>query len=108
MKKSIILFFMILGLNSIGYSQEPVVNSQQHHFDLMAELNGVYQIQMVNSRMKPMITTELLEQIKLMQSETEEVSFFYKDTIRIVIRSKQDVQNGLVYTDDEQIIYTNE
>lgn len=89
-------------------SQSNPEDPKEYFYALMQELEGSYQIQMVNSRMKPMITTEMLEQIKAMQSTTSEVTFSFNETIRIVIKSKQDVQSGNKFSDDEQIIYVSE
>lgn len=108
MQKFILLFFIVCFMNIVGFSQQTTIDYKQHHLNLAGELQGVYQIQMVNSRMKPMITTDLLELIKEQQSETETISFFYRETIKIVIRSKQDVANGQLFADEEQIIYLNE
>ena len=63
---------------------------------------------MVNSRMKPMITTDLLALIKENQSQTEQVSFYYKDTIKVVIKSKADVSAGALFSAEEQIVYITE
>lgn len=104
-------FFFILILvcpGSSALSQTETTDPKQHFLNLEQELDGVYQIQMVNSRMKPMITTEMLETIKEQQSETGEVVFFYKETIRIVIKSKQDINAGLTFAENEHIIYINE
>jgi hypothetical protein len=104
-------FFVILVLLILGksaFSQTQQTDPKQYFYALEQELEGVYQIQMINSRMTPMITTEMLELIKEKQSETEEVIFYYRETIRIVIKSKQDVNSGLRFTEDEYIIYINQ
>lgn len=106
--KKIVALGAFLMLGQFLFSQDPNTDPVNYYYSLESELSGVYQIQMVNSRMKPMIDTPLLELIKSTQSETEEVSFLYKENIRIIIKSKQAVQAGDKFSEEEHIIYINE
>lgn len=90
------------------YAQNNLQESQNNHYQLMDELEGTYQIQMINSRAKPAIDTDLLESIKANQKDAKEVTFMYKPNIQIVVKSKQDVQQGKTFTKEEKIIYINQ
>lgn len=106
--KQVIIFFAFLTLGNFSFSQTENSDPREHFNNLLLELEGSYQIQMVNSRMKPMIDTKLLELIKSKQQQSEEITFFYTDSIRIVIKSKDAVAAGEKFSDDNQIIYVNE
>jgi len=106
--KRILMLFTFLIFGNLLFSQTE--NNDPHYYfnSLLTELDGAYQIQMVNSRMKPMIDTPLLELIKSSQSETEVITFFYKPTIRIVVKPKSVVSAGEKFSENEYIIYVNE
>ena len=88
-----------------GYSQENYSEQHQIHYQLESELEGSYQIEMIGIRSKPIIDTDLLKRIKAEQKKSESASFYFKDNIRIVIKSKDEVASGSLFTQEEKVKY---
>lgn len=103
---NIILFSLFFTVSA--YSQEDYTAQHQLHSQLTSELDGVFQIQMIGIRTQPMIDTELLKRIKLEQKDNEIFSFYHTSDIRIIIKSKTDVAQGRLFTEEEIISYINE
>ena len=113
-----IMFFIIsiclLTYSESSFSQEvnpssqEVISSKNAHYQLMEELVGIYQIQMINIRLTPTIDTDLLNRIKGEQKEDEQVTFVHKENIRINILSKSQVMNGVKFPENQIIIYIND
>jgi hypothetical protein len=96
----ILLTSLLLLLVSRGFSQ---TSEKAHHQALLTELQGVYQIQLENPRLKPMITTELLESVKANQKQNQTATFDY-GIMRIVVKSKNDVQNGNLFPEHQFVV----
>lgn len=103
---NILLFSLFFSVSA--YSQEDYTTQHQLHEQLSYELDGVYQIQMIGIRTKPMVDTDLLKKIKAEQKENELSSFYHTSNIKIVIKSKNDVAEGRLFTSEEIISYINE
>jgi len=104
LKKGLFLIgVMLFSLNSIAQTSD----TQQYN-ELSSALDGVFQIQMVGIRNKPSYDTSLLVEINSKQKQSQRVVFFYKNNIRIEVLSKDEVQNGLIFSQDEKVIYVNQ
>lgn len=101
------ILFSALLISCASFSQNVENPPSQSFYVLAEELHGKYQIQMLGVRTKPMIPQELLIEIKERQQQSERVFFQYKETIRIMILSKDEILNGQVISDDDHIIYFN-
>ena len=69
---------------------------------LKNELDGYYQIQIVNARLKPTISYELLEKIKENQGLSNK-TIDYKENIRVLILPKNasaKIEKQIIYIDD--------
>lgn len=95
-------FFSGVSLSEIRMESDP------KHDQLLSELQGVYQIQMINSRGIPAITTTMLEQIKENQLEDAPYTFMYTPQMRIVVKSKSDQLAGHLFTENEYVIFITE
>lgn len=106
MLKQLLLLFTFFCC-TVVLSQE-VTNSKEYHSQLLTELDGIYQIQLINSRAKPAISTEMLQFIKNNQQDSEQVTIQYTSIIRIVILPRDAVNNGQQFLQEEQITYISE
>lgn len=101
------------GANSNNVTSiQPTPNSSSYNntdsfVELVNSLQGNYQIQMLGIRTKPAIEQSLLMEIKEKQLASERVYFQYKENIRIMILSKEEILNGTIISDEEFIIYLN-
>lgn len=93
---------------NVSPSSQEIILSKNAHYELIEELEGVYQVQMINNRYNPIIDTDLLNRIKSEQKENEQVIFYHKENIRIKILSKSEVLSGIKFYENELIIYINE
>ncbi|MDX1653155.1 MAG: hypothetical protein R3277_11720 [Brumimicrobium sp.] len=102
--KTSLLSFIFL-LISLGFSHAQSTGPEPHdyHNALLQELKGVYQIQLDNPRLQPMISTELLEKVKENQKESVQNSFEYK-SMKIVIKSKKEVSQGVLFDPSEFVV----
>ena len=69
---------------------------------LKNELDGHYQIQVVNARLKPTISYELLEKIKDNQGSGNN-TFHYKENIRVLVLPKNastKIEKQIIYVND--------
>ncbi len=97
-------FFLI----SLAFSQEnQELSPKEHHMNMLTDLQGCYQLQMIGTRQKPSIDTQLLERIKLEQKLSAETTFFYTPNIRVLILSKQSIAAGEKLDPENQIVYLN-
>ncbi len=107
--KSIIFVFALIGVIPVYsncYGQEK--REYNNYYELENELRGAYQIQMLGVRTKPSISNDLLEQVKLHQQQSSRTFLNYREHIRVEIISKDEMNNGIVFTPEELIIYLNE
>lgn len=101
------------GANSNNFTPiQPTPNSSSYNntdsiVELVNSLQGNYQIQMLGIRSNPAIEQSLLMEIKNKQKTSERVYFQYKENIRIMILSKEEILNGTIISDEEFIIYLN-
>jgi hypothetical protein len=91
---------------STCYAQEK--REYNNYAELENELKGAYQIQMLGVRTKPIISNDLLEQVKLQQQQTSRVFVYHREHIRIEVLSKDEMANGTLFSQEEMIIYLNE
>ena len=102
------LLFIISLILTIEEANSQVSSDKQQHIELSDALEGSFQFQMINHRSQPAYNTDLLEKISNKQKQNERVSFFYKGNIRILILSKNEIQNGITFSQDEKVIYVNQ
>lgn len=69
---------------------------------------GMYQIQMIGTRAKPMISNDLLELVKANQLQSTKAYLLYRENIKIMILSKDEMETGVFVNKEEHIIYINE
>lgn len=100
-----LIFFCVLFLSSNSIAQ---TSDKQQHIELNNALDGVFQFQMIGIRSQPAYDTDLLIEISNEQKQSQRVTFYYKNNIRVEILSKDEVQNGLVFSQDEKVIYVNQ
>lgn len=98
-----IFLFSLLSINS--FSQENQTLTKQEYIDLRTELDGVYQIQMINSRNKPALNSMDLLKIKELQKQNERVTLDISENVRVLILSKDDIAGNVRFTEEEKIIY---
>jgi hypothetical protein len=103
------IFFFVFCLFLFDTNAQSVNGSEtiKEHLSLQDQVKGIFQIQMVGVRTKPALTNELYERVLKEQKQSEQVSFMYTDSIRIVILSKDDINSVGRFSDDDLIIYTN-
>lgn len=101
------LLFFSLFLSFSSFSQNSVNASTMTISELVENSHGKYQIQMLGIRTKPAIEQELLIEILDKQLDSERVYFQYKENIRIMILSKDEILNGQIISDEEFIVYLN-
>lgn len=96
-------FFFIISLTS--YCQEGLTKEEvKKYTEMTSELEGTYQIQMIDTRSLPAIPLELIKTIEKKRKDSETVYFFYKNNIRIKVLSYQEMQHKKI-TKDEKIVY---
>lgn len=92
----------LLFLLSYSYSQD---FSQYSHQELVDATTGIYQIQMINNRMKPAISDTHLIEVLSRQEESNTVFYQVSDKVRIKILPKSMTNQGLLVADTEQTVY---
>lgn len=104
--KTLLLIVVFFISSQKVFSQEsPEKNA---YYQLEQEVMGMYQIQMISTRSKPMISTDLLELVKTNQLQSSKAYFLYRENIKIMILSKDEMATGVFVNNDEHIIYINE
>lgn len=86
-----VLFFCI---SILGFSQENLSAQEKDRLlKLSKELEGCYQIQMIDTRYQPVFDLSLIQEINKKIKQDETVYFFYKKNIRIKVLSKNAMKN---------------
>jgi hypothetical protein len=92
--------------SSTSFAQESSSQGVDYHKNLETALTGVFQVQLNNPRLKPMISTDLLEQVRDNQQQRTAVTFDYK-SMRILVISKDDELNGNLIPENQFVIGKN-
>jgi preprotein translocase subunit SecG len=100
-----VFFVLVIFLSITSFAQ---TSEKQQHQELNTALDGVFQFQMIGIRSNPAYDTSLLVQISNEQKQSERVTFYYKNNIRVEILSKDEVQNGVVFSPNDRVIYVNQ
>lgn len=90
-------------VSSFGFSQESTNNERVYHSNLVSELQGVYQIQLDNPRLKPMVSTDLLEEVQRRQHQNKSITFDYK-SMRVFVISKDDELAGKLIPESQFVV----
>lgn len=100
-----LLFYICILISVSSYCQEGLTKEEVKKYTKMtSELEGTYQIQMINTRSLPAIPLNLIKTIEEKRQDIETTYFFYKSNIRIKVLSRQDIQSKKLTT-DEKIVY---
>lgn len=92
--------------SSTSFAQESASQGVDYHKNLETALTGVFQVQLDNPRLKPMISTDLLEQVRDSQQQSNAVLFNYK-SMRILVVSKDDELSGNLIPENQFVIGKN-
>lgn len=109
--KLILTSFMLLIFSSLD-AQEKLKDSNSSSNDAKEQflkqkkdLEGTYQVQFVNVRGTLGLTSEMLGFIEENQKENEDVTIQYSKHIRLVIRSKQSIEDNNLFSEEESVVY---
>ena len=90
-------------VSNVAISQSEL--SKQEFTELLNEIEGTYQVQMINVRYKPALTSDIYTQIKQERSQNETVFITVTDNIRIKVLSVDAIENGEIVTENERVTY---
>lgn len=102
---TILLFGNLIAQHQSSNNDLSQTDAKKEFIKLKKELDGVYQVQFVNSRGVVGVTSKMLNFIKDHQDEYQDKTIQYSKNIRLVIRSKQNIANNKLFTEDERVIY---
>ena len=101
----VVLVFCLSLLSIVGYSQKEYTQEQiQEIQDLNAQIEGTYQIQVIDSRKQPALPFELAKIVEEKRSQTETVYHYLDSNIRILILPENQMKRNK-FTKDEKLIY---
>jgi hypothetical protein len=89
------------GLDKKEENKKNIENFKQ----LRNELDGIYQIQMIDTRYDAIISMDLLNEIKKRRLPNEEVKFNFQKNMRILILP---LNTSRKFNQTEQVIFVNE
>ena len=111
MKKLILSLILLSSLQ--GFSQSSTTTKEKNtdainsYNQLADELNGAYQIQIINSRKQAIITFEMLQEIKNQMKDNKDVIIDFSPNLRVKALAKNTLSTNK-YTEKEQVIYIEE
>jgi len=93
--KSYVLFFMLFGLSTLSSAQADLSTEKVHELqELKSNLEGTYQIQMIDSRALPTIQLSLFEEIQNKRSQTNDTFIELSGNCRVFIPSHQEIESS--------------
>lgn len=101
----LILFVAFLGFSGLTVAQ---TSQKLDHTELMNELKGTYQIQVVNARFKPALNTESYLLIRDSRKENEDVIITLTENIRVLVLSENKIVAGDLIEESSEVIYTRQ
>lgn len=84
------------------------VNAQMSRaeFDqLKSELEGTYQIQMINTRQQPAINSEEFVRIRDERKKNDMVVLTVNEKIQILVLSQEELNKGVRFEDEDRVAY---
>jgi outer membrane lipoprotein-sorting protein len=104
MKKTVIFLFLfaIAGISAQAQTSQNEQNIENFK-QLRNSLEGYFQIQIIDSRSKPTISYEMLQEIESKRAQNQDVTFSYRSDMRILVVSKTSPKRFL--TDEDKIVY---
>lgn len=102
---TLLIFSSLNAQEKVGDSFLTSIDAKEQFLKQKKDLEGVYQVQFVNVRGTLGLTSEMLNFIEENQKETEDLIIQYSRNIRLVIRSKQSIENKNFFSEDERVVY---
>lgn len=99
------LFVAFLGFSEMSVAQ---TSQEMNHQELMNELKGTYQIQVVNARFKPALNTDSYMLIRESRKQNEDVLLNLTENIRVLVLSTNRIKSGDLIEESAEIIYTRQ
>ncbi len=104
MKKTLLFLFFATIFATFSYGQTSQNEQNIENFkQLRNSLDGYFQIQIIDSRAKPTISYEMLQEIESKRAQNQDVMFSYKNDMRILVVAKSSPKRFL--TDEDKILY---
>ena len=101
----ITIMFLGMSTSAVSYAQTSI-DSEKTHSELIEELAGTYQIQMINVRYQPAIDTGLLRKIKSERKLDTQLLIDISNNIKVTVLSQEEVDAGVRFS--EIVSYINE
>jgi hypothetical protein len=93
--KSYVLFFMLFGLSTLSSAQADLSADKVHELqELKSNLEGTFQIQMIDSRALPTIELSLFEEIQNKRSQIDDTFIELSANSRVFIPSFQEIESS--------------
>jgi len=105
MKKIVLitaLFYLFIGLTASAQTSQNEQNIENFK-QLRNSLDGYFQIQIVDSRAKPTISYEMLQEIETKRAQNQDVTFLYRNDMKILVVAKSSPKRFL--SDEDKIVY---
>lgn len=98
------LLGIVFGLFVLGNSIYAQMSRAE--FDqLYAELEGTYQIQMVNTRQQPAINSDSYLRIKEERKQSEGIYISVNEKVQIYVLSQDEINRGVRFEEEERVAY---